>query len=155
MKRIVEIILLGLAATTLAFAQAPAKEGKSDAATDVKAVTQLENDWSTAIVQKDTAFIDRTEAPEFLFSGPDGSLSSKADGIAELTSGAYQCASAKIDDLKVLVFGHTAVAFGLETEKSTYKGKDTSGQYRFTDTFVKRKGVWVAVASHSTKVEKH
>jgi hypothetical protein len=43
---------------------------------------------------------------------------------------------------------------GLDTEKSSYKGKDTSGQYRFTDVFVKRNGLWHAVATHASKVAK-
>jgi ketosteroid isomerase-like protein len=55
----------------------------------------------------------------------------------------------------VHVDGDTAVVFGLETEKSTYKGADSSGQYRFTDVFVKRNGVWKAIATHVTKVAKH
>jgi hypothetical protein len=54
----------------------------------------------------------------------------------------------------VRVYGDTAIASGLGTEKSTYKGKDTSGQYRYTDVFVKRNGTWQAVATHGSKVTK-
>jgi hypothetical protein len=43
---------------------------------------------------------------------------------------------------------------GSDTEKSTYHGKDSSGQYSWTDVFVKRNGQWQAVASQSTKVPK-
>jgi ketosteroid isomerase-like protein len=57
-----------------------------------------------------------------------------------------------LDDLKVRVFGDAGVAVGLETEKSRYKGKDTSGQYRFTDTWLKRDGRWLCVASAATVV---
>jgi ketosteroid isomerase-like protein len=49
--------------------------------------------------------------------------------------------------------GDTAVVHGLWTEKSTLNGKDTSGQYRFTDTFIKRDGRWQAVATFSTKLK--
>ncbi len=51
-------------------------------------------------------------------------------------------------------YGDTAVVHGLETEKSSYKGKDTSGQYRFTDVFVKRNGRWQAIATQVTRVAK-
>ena len=57
-----------------------------------------------------------------------------------------------LDDLKVRVYGDTAIVFGLETEKSTIHGKDMSGQHRFTDVFVKRDGRWQAVASHLSRV---
>jgi hypothetical protein len=43
---------------------------------------------------------------------------------------------------------------GLETEKSKYDGKDSSGQYRFTDVFVKQGGAWKAVSTHVSKVKK-
>jgi len=40
--------------------------------------------------------------------------------------------------MKVRFFGDTAVLTGSDEEKSSYKGKDTSGRYTWTDVFVKR-----------------
>ena len=54
-------------------------------------------------------------------------------------------------EMKVKVFGNTAVVMGSDTEKSTYKGKDSSGKYVWMDVFVNRGGKWQAVASESTK----
>ena len=149
MKRIALILLLALAATSLAFGQMPAK------ATDEQVITKMENDWAAALVKADMAFISNIEAPEYMFSAPDGSLSNKTQSDAMISSGAVKIASFKIDDLQVRIFGDTAVVHGLETEKSSYEGKDTSGQYRFTDVFVKRNGTWKAVTTHASKVEKH
>lgn len=155
MKRIVQIVLLIAAAASLAQGQTPSKEQKSQGGNDEKTITQMEQDWAVALVKRDMTVIDRLEAPEYMFSAPDGSLSTKAEANAEIKTGAMVIESFKIDDLKVRIIGDTAVAYGLETEKSTYKGKDSSGQYRFTDVFVKRNGVWQAVATHVSKVEKH
>jgi hypothetical protein len=33
-----------------------------------------------------------------------------------------------------------------------YKGKDISGQYRWTDVFVKRQGRWQVVATHASQI---
>jgi ketosteroid isomerase-like protein len=118
-------------------------------------ITQLEQDWGMASVKKDVATYDRIMAPEYMWSGPEGETADKAQNIDEVKSGVYTCTSFHLDEVKVKVYGDTAVVFGLETEKSTYKGKDSSGQYRFTDVFVKRNGVWQAVASHSSNVVKH
>jgi hypothetical protein len=41
---------------------------------------------------------------------------------------------------------------GRNTQKETLKGKDISGQYRWTDTFVKKAGHWQCVASHWSKI---
>jgi len=58
-----------------------------------------------------------------------------------------------LSELKVHVYGDTAVAAGTSTVKGTYKGQDISGKYRFTDVWVKRNGKWHAVASQSTKLQ--
>jgi hypothetical protein len=47
--------------------------------------------------------------------------------------------------------GDMAVVQGADDEKSTEKGKDTSGSYTWTDVFAKRGGKWVAIASQVTK----
>jgi len=46
------------------------------------------------------------------------------------------------------------VVHGLATRKSSYQGKDTSGQYRSTDVFIKSNGRWQAIAAHVTRVVK-
>ena len=89
-----------------------------------------------------------------MLSSEIGELQTKSQADADLKSGVYNCESLKLDDIKVSVFGETVVVFGLETEKSTYQGKDSGGQYRFTDVFAKRGGVWQAVATHVSKVVK-
>ena len=154
MKRI-----LSLAAATLAVAfvvgQTPAKAQPSSAGSAEQIITQMEQDWGVAMVKKDQSAIDRIEASEWMFSDEDGNLQTKAQVDTDFKSGVYNCESFKVDEVKVSVFDATAVVFGLETEKSTYKGMDSSGQYRFTDVFVKRNGVWQAVATHVSKVVKH
>jgi ketosteroid isomerase-like protein len=54
--------------------------------------------------------------------------------------------------MKALVFGETAVVHGLWIEKSGKRGKDTSGQYRWTDIFAKRDGRWQCIMSYNNKV---
>jgi ketosteroid isomerase-like protein len=117
-------------------------------------IIKMENEWAEALIKADQAVIDRLVTPEWTVVGADGKLQSKAQADEELKSGAVKFESFKVDELKVKVFGKTAIAQGVETEKSSYKGKDTSGQYRFTDVFVKRNGRWQAVATQITRVEK-
>ena len=154
MKRTLHLAAAALAAAFVlgrisATAQ-PAPSGSTE-----QTITQMEQDWGMAVVNKDVATYDHIVATEYMWSGPEGETANKAQNIDELKSGVYTCTSFHLDEVKVKAYSDTAVAFGLETEKSTYKGKDSSGQYRFTDVFVKRNGVWQAVASHSSKVVKH
>jgi len=147
MKKTLPLIVTMCVVSFFASAQTPAQTG-SDEAT----VTQIERDWANALVKADTAALDRIQAADYVFTDQDGQMHTKAQGIADFQSGAQKFESFILDDLKVRVFGDSAVAHVLDTEKSTYKGKDTSGQYRWTDVFVKRGGRWQAVASHGSKV---
>ena len=55
--------------------------------------------------------------------------------------------------MDVRVFGSIGVVQGSDTEKSSYKGKDTSGKYVWMDVFQKKNGKWQAVRSEVTKVQ--
>src|SRR5258708_3868706 len=127
MKHIPTMLVLSVAFASLVFAQAP--KSKNDGAE--KIIAQLEQEWIDAVVKADVAVFNRIEAPEWTLADSDGSLKTKAVADREVTSGDYKASALKIDELKVAVYGDTAVAQGLMTEKSTYKGKDTSGQSRF------------------------
>ena len=141
------------AAALLTSAQSPAAEPKAEEASAQQIITQIEHDWGKALVKRDQAVIDRITASDWTMTAPDGFLQTKAEVDAELKSGAVKFVSFKIEELKVRIYGETAIVHGLETEKSSYKGKDISGQYRFTDVFMKRDGNWLAIATHVTRVE--
>ena len=112
-------------------------------------ITRLEHDWVTAIVKKDTATLNRLLADDF--SGTtDDQIYSKADAIEDVKSGTHE--SLELDNIKVRLFGETAVSTMGQTEKSRHGGSDFSGHYLFTDVWTKRNGQWIAVASHGSRV---
>lgn len=132
---------------------ARAEQTSSPASSDEDTIRKIEQEWAEALVKRDQATIDRCESPDWTLTDPEGALMTKAQADADLKNGVIAFESYHLDDLKVRVYGDTAVVFGLETEKSKYKGQDTSGQYRFTDVLLKRDGRWLAVATHVTKVQ--
>jgi ketosteroid isomerase-like protein len=119
---------------------------------DKAAIRKMERDWAVVVVKGDTATMLGMGVDNCMFMDASGHLNTLKQIVADVKSGALAFESMQINDLKVRVYGDAAVVFGLETEKSNYKGEDTSGQYRFTDTFVKRNGHWLYVASHSTRL---
>jgi|SRR5437773_9278320 len=143
---------LSVVAVCLSLARAMAAEEK--AGNDEQIIKQLEQEWADALLKRDQAAIDRIRSADWVLTDTEGALIAKAQADADLKSGTVKFESIKLDELKVRVDGDTAVVHGLETRKSSYKGKDTSGQYRFTDVFVKRNGRWQAVATHVTRVAK-
>ncbi len=137
---------------TLALAFAMPVVAGASSADDRAAITKLENDWPTAIVKKDTAKMLSMGTADCWFVDPSGQIVPLKQIVANVKSGDYVVTSMHIDDLKVRVYGDSAIVFGLETEKSRYKGKDASGQYRYVDTWLKQNGRWVCAASGNTKV---
>jgi ketosteroid isomerase-like protein len=129
----------------------PAPGATSDGA-DEQALMQIERDWAAAAAANDAAGIDKLTAAEYA-GNSDGRITPKKQLLADIRSGASKVSAAEAGDLKVFVVGDTAIVHGLWKETGTLNGKDMSGQYRFTDTFIKRDGRWQAVATYSTKLK--
>lgn len=154
MKRILAVAVLVAAATSLALGQMAGKQEKKRGRTSVEqTLMQIERDGNAATVKKDGATLGRLIADDWLYQGPDGTQT-KAQALAGLKSQDLKYDSITLGDMRVRVFRDTAVVTGSEDEKSSYKGRDTSGHYLWTDVFVKRQGHWLLVASQATLIAK-
>jgi ketosteroid isomerase-like protein len=145
-KRVVAIAAFISAAITLGLAgEARAKDAK----TVEQTLMQLERDWTAALLKNDGATLGKILADSWGALGTLGATT-KAQYLADLKSGDMKMESQTIGEMKVQVFGDVAVVTGSDDEKSSYKAKDTSGHYVWTDVWVKKKGQWQAVASQIT-----
>jgi len=152
MKRIFAVAVLVAAAATFALGQMDDKQAKPKGGGKGSVEEQLmqtERDWTEAGLKKDAAALDKILADDWVGQGPPGTVT-KAEALADLKSGDNKLESITLGDMKVRVLGDTAIVTGSDDEKSSYKGKDTSGHYTWTDVFAKRNGRWQAVASQGT-----
>lgn len=145
---------LGMMGCFLVVGQEKPAPAKTDAASVEQTLIQMEKDWNQASIGKDAKTLNKIIADDWTAIDFKGSTVTKAESLAELKSGQSSNQTVELGEMKVRVFGNTAIVVGSDTEKSTYHGKDSSGQYSWTDVFVKRNGQWQAVASQSTKVPK-
>ena len=113
---------------------------------------RVENAWNAAIQHRDTTALNRLYAHEFYEIDYDGAVYTKEQDLAMVATGEFQEANAALTDLRVRVYGETAVVNGLNTISGTFRGQDVSGAYRFTDVFVRRQGRWQCVVTQSTLV---
>ena len=121
---------------------------------DEAALEKLEQDWGDAIQRHDAGFLERLEADGYTYTGPDGAISHKADDIAGARAGFARIDSFKHRDLKIQVYGESAVVTGATTLKATAGDADISGDFRWTDVFVKHGGQWQVVASQATAISR-
>lgn len=149
MIKSVGVFLLISACCGLGYGQAT----KSTASADADALKQLERGWSEAQKSVDIDKLNQIIADDWAGIGSDGSRETKRQLLADVKSGANKLESFEIGPMDVKMLGNIAVVQGSDTEKSSNKGKDTSGKWAWTDVFVKRGGKWQAVRSQSAKVQ--
>jgi len=119
---------------------------------DELALLQIEREWAEADVKGDAAWLDSTLSDSYV-GNDDGEAITKAQVLANVKRGIFKTESILHKDLKALVFGESAVVHGLSTFKGTVRGKDASGEYRWTYIFEKRDGRWQCVGGYSKKVD--
>src|SRR5262245_23584473 len=115
---------------------------------------QIERDIGDANVRRDRGFFERIEADEFIFTDSAGGLTTKAEDVSSFDkpAGETKLVSYIPGEMKVTVYGDTAVVTGRAT--STFQGPKGEAviRNRFTDVFVKKKGKWQIVAGHSSRI---
>jgi len=136
---------------TALFAQSNQPKATSDSA-DAKTLQAIEQAWATAERTHDVAAFEKIVADDWTAITPDGKFQTKSGRIAEIKASAVE--SSSLGDMKVRIFGNTAVVTGTAEETSVNSGKKTTDHYVWTDVFVKRGGKWVAVASQTAEAEK-
>lgn len=122
--------------------------------TTEQTLIKMEQEMADAIVKGDTSVWDKYSDANSVFTDPGGMIMSKAQSVAMFKSGDLKIESTKVADMKVQMFGNTAIVTYTSVDKGTYKGKDISGEYRWTDVFVKMGGKWKLVAGQGTPIMK-
>ncbi|MGE0866038.1 MAG: nuclear transport factor 2 family protein [Vicinamibacterales bacterium] len=118
---------------------------------DRAALTQIQQDLAKAWVAGDRAAIERIIAPEWRSTGPDGRSTDRASVFGDVfAKRVHRIRSLEIDDVRVQLFGDTAVVTGRTHGTGDFAGVSYDVVIRFTDTFVRRENRWQAVASHSS-----
>lgn len=144
MKAVLMLSALALLLVNPAAAQNAAAE---------KEVAQLFHTLNDANIKKDRPTIERLTADDFIYIHSNGSVTNRAQEIAETLGAGTTWTNSKIDDLRVRVYGDVAIVTGLNTLTGSAKGY-VSGARRFTDVWVRRNGQWKTVGGQSTVVPK-
>src|SRR4051812_7854306 len=94
-------------------AQKATRESAADAKVRAE-LMQIERDIGTANVKRDKAYFEKIEGDEFLFTGSNGSVSTKQEDLASLDEpeGDWVLDAYEPDDMKVYVYDNSAVVFG-------------------------------------------
>jgi ketosteroid isomerase-like protein len=123
-----------------------------DQASDVRELTPLADDINAAVVKADMAFLERVLHKDYVHHGQHGMIENRTQYLENRKTGRVTYESLVANDVKIRVYGDTAIV----TYLSTAKGKDPLGpiddQRSFTRVFGRQDGRWQQVHSQATPI---
>ena len=147
MRRILILALL-LAASALAIGRATYAK-KSPAPDTAQAVEARQRAYLDALHKRDTAAIGQFFADGYTFTDVNGNFMSKAQRLESIKSSPPP-ASLAFTDLKVRIYGDTAVVTGRVTSAVGPNGQALNN--RTIWVWVKQGGTWRLVAAQNTNI---
>jgi Ketosteroid isomerase homolog len=115
-------------------------------------IEKLENDRAQAVVKGDVASLDKMTSDDYTIIDRAGRMRDKQATMAAIKSGDIKLTSNKLSDLKVRVYGDTAVVTGRSDAEGSINGTPSNGPVRFTRVYVKKDGQWQSVAFQQTPI---
>jgi ketosteroid isomerase-like protein len=109
--------------------------------------------YDAALVRGDAAALERLYADEFIYTTPDGEVRNKAQQLAFTRSGDLKLESGRSDDVRIRIYGKTAVMTGRFTAKGKFRDRVIDIQERYTAVWVKKGGSWRLVAEQGNFIK--
>ena len=142
-------IIAALVLSTVSSAIAQHQSARPRAATSPEqAVQRQDQERIRAQITADTLALRRIYADDFLGIGPTGVVRNKAEVMADFGSHALTYQSITTAEVRVRVYGNTAVETGRSTMVGQDRGKAVPRDNRFTRVWVMMAGRWRLVANH-------
>ncbi len=112
----------------------------------------LQLDWIDAMKNRNAAWYENNLAPDYTAANfMTGELIDKAGVVQDVKTSKMKFDSAKVMEMDIKINGNTAIVTGIGHGVGTdADGKPFDMKVRFMDTFIKRDGKWMPLASQAT-----
>lgn len=117
-----------------------------------RAVFALEEEWTRALVRRDTTAFKRLTSPGFVYT-EDNVVMSRRELINAVAAGDTIVYAAN-EGMRLHDYTPVAVVTGVLVVSGRNKGKTYTNRYRFTDTWLYRNGKWQAIAAQDYLISK-
>ena len=122
------------------------------AATATLPPIQLEDQWTTALVQRDTRTFDRLLAPNFVYT-ENASVMNRSDVMKSVT-GSDRVDWARNEGMRAHDFGDVQVITGVLHLRGKGKQGPFDRRYQFTDTWRRHNDRWQIIAAQDYLIPK-
>lgn len=154
-KQLLLLASIILLLATLAAQQSGTSMSSTASTTADQALENRFREYADALTKRDLATLDTIWAPEYTFINPQGELVTKAQRMANLKSGATEFKAINPQREKLQVQGDMAIDVGRVTLQGTkYGGQESSGEYRYMNVWMKKRGQWQLLANQITLIRK-
>ena len=117
------------------------------------AIDQLEDKWRDAIVKSDVATMASLLADDYTGITAFGTLQSKEETLASLSSGRLHLTTLELTDRKVRFYGTTALVTSTAMVQGATPDGNVTGNYRYSHVYVKdAQGDWKIVNFEASRV---
>jgi ketosteroid isomerase-like protein len=140
------VIAAACAVATLAAVSARGQSAVEDQ------LKKMEKDRAAAVVKGDVATLEGLTSDDYVLINANGQVADKATTMNDIKTGRIKLTSNEVSDLKVRLYGDTAVVTGKSTAKGTIAGRELKGPVMFTRVYVKKGGKWQSVAFQQTPI---
>jgi hypothetical protein len=130
----------------------PTPQAATVPATQSLSPIKLEDQWTRALIARDTRTFDRLLAPNFVYT-EDAAVMTRDDVIKSVT-GSDRVTAASNEGMKVHDFGDVQVITGVLHVQGRGNGGRFNRRYQFTDTWQLRNGRWQIIAAQDYLIPK-
>jgi ketosteroid isomerase-like protein len=112
-------------------------------------IISREKEWMDAWIAKEISTFRDIMSDDFLLSSARGNLMSKEEWISK-AAGPFTCKVFSWKEIKVRIYGNTAIVNATIEQEASVGEKDWSGIFMLTDVWVKQNLKWQVVSRHGT-----
>ena len=136
-------------AVVMLFTAGNTHAGDKAATADEQVLRKLEREWIDAETRHDAVALRSILDDKFVATFGAAKPLDKDAFIKDVTAGPVDpTVSQELSDQTIVVADDTAVVVETDTERKVRDGKPSAAVYRFTVTYIRRGGHWVALAEH-------
>lgn len=116
-------------------------------------IDHIEDEWRDAVMKGDTASMEALLADDYMAITASGTLQTKEQALANLSSGRTRFTTLDLSDRKVRFYGTTALVTSFATVKASTSEGELSGNFRYTRVYVRNEhGVWKIVSFEASRI---
>jgi ketosteroid isomerase-like protein len=149
------LVIAGLAIAASSFVSGQTKGGQAGQKENPEQeLRERLREWDEASSRRDTEALNRILADDFLFTNASGAVITKTQYLMATIKAPDMTLATSVgsEDVKVRVYGETAVVTSRGAQRGQPLNRDPAVRYRYTDVWVKQQGRWNAVASQATLI---